>query len=241
VNDPTSPRLRLHGYAVSNYFNVARAALIEKRAAFDVVTARASQDAGFLAMSPMGKIPVLETPHGWLAETVAILEYLEDTIAVPALHPADPYLRARGRQVINVIQMYIEAPMRSLFPGVFFGGSNEANIVANARVTLDRGTAALNRLLRPAPFLLGPALSYADLFAFYCLDIAERVTRFVYDRSILAELNSLEDWAREIATRESTRIVMADFHPTFAAYLIEHNAAYRPDIDARFARAGGGA
>src|SRR3546814_6519009 len=49
--------LRLHGYAVSNYFNAAHAALLEKGARFEVVTTRSAKDEAFLAHSPMGKIP----------------------------------------------------------------------------------------------------------------------------------------------------------------------------------------
>ncbi|QGZ31197.1 glutathione S-transferase family protein [Stutzerimonas stutzeri] len=221
-----SAPLRLHGYAVSNYFNIAHAALIEKGARFEVVTTRASQDEAFLAVSPMGKIPVLETPHGWLAETVAIIEYLEDSLDGSALHAADPFGRARERQLLNVVQMYVEVPVRSLFPGVFMGGENSQATVDAARVALDRAIGALRRLADPRPFLMGESLSYADLFAFYCLDIAERVSRFVYQRSILAEIG-LEQWALHMAQRDSTRQVLANFDEVFAPYLAARNAAYQ--------------
>src|ERR1700704_5757112 len=160
-------KLRLHGYAVSNYFNIAHAALLEKGAQFAIVRTRASQENGFLEHSPMGKIPVLETPAGWLDETVAILEYLEDSIETPALHPTDVYQRARGRQIINIVQLYVEAQVRSLFPGVFFGGTNAPGQVAAVREMLDRASGALTRLIQPTPFVLGTTLSYADLFLFY--------------------------------------------------------------------------
>src|SRR3546814_4159367 len=97
------PLLRLHGYAVSNYFNAAHAALLEKGARFEVVTTRSAKDEAFLAHSPMGKITYLEKPDGCLAETVAILEYLEDAIDGPAIYPADPFASARARQLINEI------------------------------------------------------------------------------------------------------------------------------------------
>jgi glutathione S-transferase len=224
--------LRLHGYPVSNYFNIARAALIEKGVNFEVVLARARKDPEFLSASPMGKIPVLETPHGWIAETVAILEYLEDTLPGRAMYPPDPFLRARGRQIINVIQMYVEAQVRCLFPGVFLGLSNDEATIAATRVTLDRATQALNILMKPSPFLLGADLSHADIFAFYCLDIADRVTRFVYARSIVKEIGTLADWSRMMARRPSSHAVFADFYPTFVDYLSGHNARYdcRRDI-----------
>jgi glutathione S-transferase len=226
MNAP-APVLRLHGYALSNYFNIARAALIEKGASFAVVETRASQTAAFLETSPMGKIPVLETPYGWLSETVAILDYIEDTVDGPRLHPSDPFLRARGRQVVNIVQLYVEAQIRSLFPGVFFGGTNSAATVGSVRQMLDRATGALSRLAVAEPFLLGNVVSYADLFAFYCLDIAERVTQFVYGRSILAEIG-ITEWFGRMTERDSSRIVLADFARVFPIYLVEKNAAYRP-------------
>jgi glutathione S-transferase len=218
--------LRLHGYPVSNYFNIARAALIEKGVAFEVVIIRASQSPEFLAANPMGKIPILETPQGWVAETVAILEYLEDTLAVPALHPAEPYQRARGRQIINVVQMYVEAQIRVLFPGVFLGSRNADATIDAARLVLDRAVQALSRLMTPNPYLLGASLSHADLFAFYCLDIADRVTRSVYGRSLTSQIGGLADWSRCMANRRSTHVVFADFYPAFAKYLAGHAAAY---------------
>ena len=75
---------RLHGHPVSNYFNTVFAALIEKDASFEIVQVGASQDEAFLARSPMGKIPYLETAQGCIAETVAIVEYLEDEIPNPS-------------------------------------------------------------------------------------------------------------------------------------------------------------
>lgn len=218
--------IRLHGYPVSNYFNVARAALIEKGLAFELVLARAAQDESFLTMNPMGKVPVLETPDGWIGETVAIIEYLDDRYPEGTLRPASLGDRARARQIINIVQMYVEAPARSLFAGVFGGGENSEGVVAAAREVLDRSTNALARLMKPGPFLFGAALSSADLFAFYNLDIADRVTRFVYDRSIIAEVG-VGEWHGMIEKRTSSHIVLADFERYFAQYLIDHGAAYR--------------
>jgi glutathione S-transferase len=226
VNAGPSSQLRLHGYPVSNYFNIARAALLEKGADFAIVIVRASSDPAFLKVSPMGKIPMLETPQGTIAETVAILEYIEDTLPRPALYSEDAFVRARARQIINVVQMYVEAPVRTLFPGVFQGRANPDAVVASARQTLERASRALRILVAPDPFLSGRALSLADLFAFYCLDIADRVTRQVYSRSLLEDIGGLQDWTAAMAARQSSRLVSADFYPAFDAYLKSHSAGY---------------
>ncbi|WP_150304810.1 glutathione S-transferase family protein [Pseudomonas saliphila] len=218
-----SPKLRLHGYAVSNYFNVAHAALLESGANFEIVERRASQDAEFLRISPMGKIPVLETTQGWIAETVAILGYIED--CYPGLSPTDPFLRARERQLINLVQVYIELPMRSLYPGVFMGSTNTSAAIDAARQTLDRSTAALRSLAQPQPYLAGRTVGQADLFTFYCLDLAERVSRHVYDRSLLHELG-LNEWAQLMTQRQSSKIVLDAFAQAFSAYLMDKKATY---------------
>lgn len=219
--------LALHGYPVSNYFNAARAALIEKGADFTVVPTRASQDEAFLASSAMGKIPYLRTAEGCIAETIAILEYVEETVAGPPLYPAGAFDRARARQVINVVQVYVEAPLRSLFPGVFMGGANPPETIATARTTLERGLRALSHLVSPAPFLLGARLTHADLFAFYTFDVGDRVSRFTWGRSLIDEVDGLRPWFDVMAARASTRTVLADFYPAFAAYLHDKAAAWQ--------------
>ncbi|WP_068072298.1 glutathione S-transferase family protein [Novosphingobium lentum] len=218
--------LRLHGYPVSNYFNIARAALIEKRLVHDIVTARAAQDDAFLAMNPMGKIPVLESPDGWISETVAITEYLDDRFPDHSLRHADLADRATARQIVNIVQMYLEAPIRSLFPGVFANGANDQRTVDSVAATLDRSTRALRMLCRSDPFLVGSAISQADLFAFYNFDIAERVGHFVYGRSVIAEAG-LAAWFNGMAKRDSSRLIMADFELHFRQYLADHDAPYR--------------
>jgi len=186
--------IALHGYAVSNYFNAARAALIEAGVAFSVVPTRASGDEAFLAQSAMGKIPFLRTPQGCIAETVAILEYIEDALGGDPLYPADPFARARVRQVINVVQVYVEVPLRGLFPGVFMGGVNAPEAIAGTRSVVERAMRALGRLVTLSPFLMGEAITHADLFAYYALDVGERVWQFTYGTSLLDSVVGLRAW-----------------------------------------------
>ena len=49
--------LKLHGFAVSNYFNMVKLALLEKGLDFEVKVVHGSQDPDFLAISPRGKVP----------------------------------------------------------------------------------------------------------------------------------------------------------------------------------------
>lgn len=222
-----APAVALHGYPVSNYFNAARAALIEAGVAFEFVPTRASGDEAFLALSAMGKIPYLATPQGGIAETVAILEYIEDARLGRSLYPANAFERARARQVINIVQVYVETPLRGLFPGVFMGGDNRAETVAAVRLVVERAMRALARLVSFSPFLIGAELTHADLFAFYHLDICERVWRHSYGASLLDSVPGLRDWDAMMRARPSTQAVLADFAPAFGSYLSDKGAAWR--------------
>ncbi|MGE6694770.1 glutathione S-transferase family protein [Sphingobium limneticum] len=224
--DPAYGALALHGYPVSNYFNAARAALIEKGAAFTIVPTRAAQDEAFLAHSAMGKIPYLRTGQGCIAETVAILEYIEEVVPGVPLYPAGALARARARQIINIVQLYVETPLRSLYPGAFMGGVNAPETIAAVRPVVYRGMRALSQLVTPAPFLLGGQLTYADIFAFYHFDLGARAMRFTYGASLFDAVPGLHDWFDIMAARPSTRTVLADFHPAFAAYLRDKGAAW---------------
>jgi maleylacetoacetate isomerase len=57
--------------------------------------------------NPLGYVPVLEfideTRLKFLGESMAILEWLEETVPTPPLLPKDPILRARSRQLSEII------------------------------------------------------------------------------------------------------------------------------------------
>ena len=54
----------------------------------------------FLALNPFAQIPVLDDDGFVVAESIAILEYLEEKHPVPALLPTDTQLRATARQLM---------------------------------------------------------------------------------------------------------------------------------------------
>ena len=70
--------LKLHGAPLSNYYNMVKTALLEKGLEYEAVMAPPSQEEEFLAKSSMGKIPCLETDNGFVAESLAIIEYLDE-------------------------------------------------------------------------------------------------------------------------------------------------------------------
>jgi glutathione S-transferase len=207
-------RLKLYGFPLSNYFSMVKSALLEKGIEFDVVSTRPSQDADYLARSPMGKVPCIETEHGCLSETAAILEYLEDLRPEPRLLPREPYARAKVRELMHDLELYIELPARTCYGAVFLGATVSDAVKESARQTLAKGARAIRQLASFQPFIAGGELSYADLMAMYTLPIANRVTKQLFQQDLLEQLPGAADWMKRMGERPSIRTVRSDQRST---------------------------
>src|SRR5215475_10569554 len=94
--------LKLVSHKLCPYVQRAVIALTEKGAPFDRITIDlANKPDWFLAISPLGKVPLLSVgDEDVIFESAVILEYLEETQPNP-LYPADPLARARHRAMIE--------------------------------------------------------------------------------------------------------------------------------------------
>src|SRR5258707_15699759 len=94
-------RLKLISHKLCPYVQRAVIALSEKGVAFERIDIDlAKKPDWFLAISPLGKTPVLQVGDVAIFESAVILEYLEETQPKP-LHPADPLSRAEHRAWIE--------------------------------------------------------------------------------------------------------------------------------------------
>ena len=75
--------------------------------------------AGFLARNPQGRVPVLDIDGLRLTQSVAIIEYLDETRPGSRLLPSDAVGRVRVRALADAIAMDIEALHGN---GVPYGG-----------------------------------------------------------------------------------------------------------------------
>src|SRR5260370_16697363 len=116
--------LKLISHKLCPYVQRAVIALSEKGVAFESIDIDLGNKADwFLAISPLGKTPVLQVGDVPIFESAVILEYLEETYPKP-LHPADPLKRAEhrawiefGSAVLNDIAGFYAAPRQAGFKG----------------------------------------------------------------------------------------------------------------------------
>ncbi len=69
----------------------------------------------YRAINPAGTIPALVGPQGLLAESDAIIEYLDDMGIGRPLRPADAWLAARQRMLSRWCELRLESAVRRLF------------------------------------------------------------------------------------------------------------------------------
>ena len=194
--------LKLCGFHLSNYHNKVRLALLEKGIAFEEdANCRPSQKDDWLSRSPLGKVPIIETEAGSLAESQVICDYLEDAYPQTPLYPKDPLAKARVRELITVIELHLELVARRLYGEVFFGGQVSDETKKEVERDLAKGVRALTKLANFAPFIAGKDLTLADCAAFVSLPLVSMATKLAYGRDFLADIPQLKPYLKMLGER----------------------------------------
>jgi glutathione S-transferase len=201
--------IRLHGFAVSNYYNKVKVALLEKGLPFEEVYNRASKDAATLALSPLGKIPFIETEQGPLSESQVIIEYLEDLQPEPALLPSDPWQRAKIRELVAYLETHVELTARRLYGKAFFGGTATDELIEQTRADLVKVIDAFGKLARFGPYLAGDRFSYADCAGLVHLPLVSLASKTIYGEDLMAAF-PVRDYLKLLGERASIQRVNAD-------------------------------
>jgi len=202
--------LTLVSHHLCPYAQRAGIALAEKGAASarEYVDLSAKPD-WFLALSPLGKVPLLkvrgeEGREAVLFESAVICEYLEDTIA-PALHPEDALLRARHRAWVE----YASATLNDI--GGLYNAPDRSGFLEKQRLLTTRLGRLEPELAPGGPFFAGEDFSLVDA-AFAPVFRYFGVFRDACGVDILADLPRLQVWSEELAVRPSVmQAVTADY------------------------------
>ena len=146
-----------------------RIALNLKGVACEYVPLRSLPPGEYKRLNPQGLLPLLEVDGRTIAQSSAILEYLEESFPTPSLLPADPVIRAQAR----AFGAHIAAEMHAvtvtrirtfLKDGLSLEDADVSRWVAH---WLREGFTALEASLasrpRPWPFCFGDTPGWADL------------------------------------------------------------------------------
>ncbi len=210
--------IKIYGTTLSNYYSTAKAALVEKGLAFEEVSVMPSQEPEVLAKSPMGKVPYIEVDGTTLTETNVIFDYLEDIQPQPALYPGDPWARAKAKEIIRFVELYLDAPARRHVPTVYFGAPVDQAAYDAARPLLETGLRALKQLVRFEPYIAGDTFTFADLTAYFELRFTNLHTTQIYDWDITNNVPGLGEYLQMVGERPSVNAVDSVMQRDFAAF-----------------------
>jgi maleylacetoacetate isomerase/maleylpyruvate isomerase len=129
--------------------------------------ADAQSSVGFKLLNPQGFVPFLIDGELGLGQSLAIIEWLEETYPEPPLLPRDPAARARARAAAQIVAADIH-PLNNLRVLRYLKsplGHDQAAIDAWSEHWIAQGFAALEEIAESTggPYLMGADVSLADV------------------------------------------------------------------------------
>jgi glutathione S-transferase len=219
--------LKLISHKLCPYVQRAVIALTEKGVAFERIDIDlANKPDWFLAISPLGKTPVLQVGGVPIFESAVILEYLEETGPKP-LHPADPLRRAEHRGWIE-----FGSTVLSDIAG-FYGAPNDVAFEAKTSQLAQRFARIETRVVA-SPWFDGESFSLVDAVfgpVFRYFDVFDEIGDF----GILAGKPKLAQWRKALAARPSVRAAVSADYPALLRDFLKRRNSWLSGLQARAA------
>ena len=200
--------IKLYDAVPSTNSDRVKSALNEKGLAYERVSlnlARRDQKRPeFLKLNPYGKVPVIDDGGKVLFESCIINEYLDERYPDPPLTPKDPFLRARGRILVDYGMNHLHETYFALRNEFFFKkeGERDQKLIAEKQRELRQMLGYLEEALGDKEYFLG-AFSLTDI------DLWPRVGRLEdYGALPSPELPRLGAWIQRMKARPSIKALV---------------------------------
>lgn len=215
--------IKIYGIAASNYFSCVKTALLEKNIPFEEVTQFPNQETDFLTLSPMGKIPFIETDDGFLSETNIIFDYLEDITPKPALYPDNAFEKARVKEIIRIAELYLDTPSRRHLGHAVFGESLNQVAFDEVRPAIEKGISAFLQRAQLSPYVASGKFTMADISSYFMLGFTNFHTKTIYDWDITSSYPKIGKYLDFIGQRTSVATVQSELEKSLIEIIESSN------------------
>ncbi|HEY4920188.1 MAG TPA: maleylacetoacetate isomerase [Xanthobacteraceae bacterium] len=163
--------MKLYSFFRSSAAYRTRIALNLKGIAYETVSVHLTKGGGrqfapeYRVINPQARVPALVVDGGVLTQSLAIIEYLDETHPEPPLLPSDPIARAHVRAIAQAIACDIH-PLNNTSPLFYLKNTlkhDQETINAWYAHWVTVGFAAIEALLRPGPYAYGAQVGLADV------------------------------------------------------------------------------
>ena len=214
----TNPNLQLISHSLCPYVQRAAIVLAEKNQPFKRVDIDlANKPDWFMAISPLGKTPVLLVGRQPIFESAVICEYLDDTL-LPALHPQDALARAQHRSWMEFGSSILNA-----IAG-FYNASSHDQLGVMAK-NIHRKFEQLESVLADGPYFAGNSFSMVDAVfgpVFRYFDVFDKIGVFGF----FDDTPKVIAWRAVLAKRASVKAAArADYEELLVAFLLARQSA----------------
>lgn len=209
--------LRLHTRYQNSAGERVRIVLNLKGIAYDYVVAPPVTSDDYRRINPQGLLPALEVDGQFVAQSMAIIEFLEEQFPTPSVLPADPIQRARARAFAHHISADLH-PVNNRRVRAYLGAEMDQSEAAQLRwyqhwvhVAFAGLETELARRPVAYPFCFGEAPSIADA----CLvPQMANARRFDCDLAAYPLLVAIDARCRELAAfRDAAPVNQPDYRP----------------------------
>jgi glutathione S-transferase len=179
------------------------------------------RSAEFRAISPMGRIPVLDEDGWTLAESAAIVGYLDDVLHGPPLLQGDAKQRAHAR-MIDALVSHELASLRVIMVCSVFRKRDAPALVEEAMANVAAGLEAIEKARDPSHiWAAGDEPGFADCLLFPLLHLMEIIDPAVGTNAMIAARPGIAAYWKCAAASELGGRTIAEMRQAFAA-VIEH-------------------